>query len=197
MQERRSNHDRRQETRSALIMAARSLFLEKGYAATGTPEVVAQAGLTRGALYHHFKDKQALFLAVIEAEAAQIASEIEAGSVDAQTPLAALNEGAQAFFAAMRAPGRVRLMLLEGPAVLSPATMRRIDLETGGGTLRQGIAGALGSAATSGRVDALADLVSAMFDRAALAIDGGADAQLFHDAVRDLLAVLVGPDRGR
>lgn len=194
MQERRSNQNRRQETRRALIKAARALFLEKGYAATGTPEVVARAGLTRGALYHHFKDKQALFLAVVEAEAAQIAAEIEAGSADAQTPLAALNDGARAYFAAMRAPGRIRLMLLEGPATLSPETMRRIDLETGGRELRLGIAEALGGAATVGRVDALADLVSAMFDRAALAIEGGADAPLYEATVRDLLAALVGPE---
>lgn len=193
MQARRSNQDRRQETRSALIRAARALFLDKGYAATGTPEVVERAGLTRGALYHHFKDKQALFLAVVEAEAAQIAAEIEAGSAGAQTPLAALNDGAQAFFAAMREPGRVRLLLLEGPAVLSPETMRRIDVETGGRELRLGIAEALGKGATAGRVNTLADLVSAMFDRAALAIAGGADAQLYQETVRALLAALVAP----
>ncbi|MDD7970823.1 TetR/AcrR family transcriptional regulator [Roseinatronobacter alkalisoli] len=194
MQERRSNQDRRQETRRALISAARALFLEKGYAATGTPEVVARAGLTRGALYHHFKDKQALFLAVVEAEAAQIAAGIAAGSADAQTPLAALNAGAQAYFAAMRVPGRVRLMLLEGPAVLSPETMRRIDLETGGRELRLGIAAALGQAATVGQVDTLADLISAMFDRAALAVDGGAERLLYEETMRDLLARLVGPE---
>ena len=193
MQARRSNQDRRQETRSALIRAARALFLDKGYAATGTPEVVERAGLTRGALYHHFKDKQALFLAVVEAEAAQIAAEIEAGSAGAQTPLAALNDGAQAFFAAMREPGRVRLLLLEGPAVLSPETMRRIDVETGGRELRLGIAEALGKGATAGRVNTLADLVSAMFDRAALAIAGGADARLYQETVRALLAALVAP----
>lgn len=193
MQERRSNLDRRQETRSALIKAARTLFLEKGYAATGTPEVVECANLTRGALYHHFKDKQALFLAVVEAEAAQIAAEIETGSAEAHTPLMALYDGAQAYFAAMRARGRVRLMLLEGPAVLSPETMRRIDLETGGRELRLGIAEALGGRATGGQVDTLADLVSAVFDRAALAINGGADAQLYEATVRELLAALVNP----
>ena len=78
MQERRSNSNRSQETCSALLGVARRLFIEKGYAATGTPEVVEQAGVTRGALYHHFKDKQALFQAVAEAEAAQIAREIAA-----------------------------------------------------------------------------------------------------------------------
>ena len=68
MQERRSNADRRAQTRQALLETARPLFAEKGFAATGTPEVVAQAGVTRGALYHHFADKAALFEAVIEAD---------------------------------------------------------------------------------------------------------------------------------
>ena len=191
MQEKRTNAQRRDETRSALLGAARDLFLDQGYAATGTPEVVARAGVTRGALYHHFADKQALFHAVVAAEAAQIAAEIEAGSAPAGDAIGALRDGAAAYFAAMRAPGRTRLMLLEAPAVLGPVTMRHIDAETGGRTLCEGISDAMGQAAAPEDVAAIADLVSAMFDRAVLAVSSGADESIYQDAIARLLALLV------
>lgn len=190
MQGRRSNADRSEETRRALVEAGRALFLEKGYAATGTPEVVERAGLTRGALYHHFKDKQALFFAVVEAEARRIADEIEAGAADAGSPLAALAQGSRAYLTAMNAAGRLRLMLLDGPAVLGPETMRQIDLTTGGRELRLGIAAALGPDVPLARIDALADLLSAMFERAVIAGSSGADPDLYAQTIDDLLAML-------
>jgi len=190
MQGRRSNSDRRAQTRSALISAARALFVENGFAATGTPEIVQQAGVTRGALYHHFTDKQALFLAVVEAEAAHVARDIEMGSSGAQTPMGALLDGARAYFKAMRQPGRVRLLLLEGPAALGPETMRRIDLETGGHELRRGLSDVLGENLGDTQINALADMVSAMFDRAALACDTGGDAQAYEEAISSVLMAL-------
>src|SRR5690606_390938 len=156
-----------------------------------TPEVVERAGVTRGALYHHFKDKQALFQAVVESEASLIAHEIEAGAFKAASPVQALQQGAKAYFQAMRAPGRVRLMLLEGPAVLGPDEMRRIDLQTGGRELRCGIRDALGATASSAEIDACADLVSAMFDRAALACDMNGDNKIYEDMIAALLSILV------
>ena len=174
-----------------MLDAARDLFFKNGYAATGTPEVVDQAGVTRGALYHHFKDKKALFQAVVEAEAAQIAEEIDAGAQNSASPMEALLNGARAYFNAMRKPGRVRLMLIEGLSILGPDEMRRIDFETGGRELRSGIMDALGDNVPSAEIEICADLISAMFDRAALACAEQKDSSPYEQVIANLLKLLV------
>src|SRR5690606_7655672 len=124
---RRSNRERTEATRAALLDAARKLFVEKSYAETGTPEIVAAAGVTRGALYHHFADKQALLRAVVEAESQAVADEVEKAAPVSLAPLDALRLGGTAFLAAMTTPGRTRLLLLDGPAVLGRTAMDDIE----------------------------------------------------------------------
>lgn len=191
---RRSNRDRTAETRARLIAAARALFVEKGYAETGTPEIVAAAGVTRGALYHHFADKADLFRAVAEAEAATVAAEIEAEAADAASAQDALTHGTAAYFRAMAEPGRSRILLLDGPAVLGPEVMGRIDAESGAGSLRAGLAAALGDRIETLPLDALAAVLSAGFDRAALDIAGGAASAPYEAAVTALIDGLLAGD---
>lgn len=174
--DRTPNSVRTAETRAALIAAARAAFTRDGYAATGTPEIVATAGVTRGALYHHFADKAALFEAVVEAELMAIAAEIEASAIDIADPIEALIEGGVAFLVAMEAPGRQRLLLLDAPAVLPRATLDRLDTATGAATLRAGLHYARSRGALPDiHIDAIADLLSAAYDRAALAIASADD----------------------
>lgn len=185
---RRSNAERTEATRAALIAAARRLFVEKGYAETGTPELVAAAGMTRGALYHHFADKRALFQAVVEAESVAVAEEVEQAAPVDLPPLRALAAGGEAFLDAMLVPGRTRLLLVDGPAVLGRAEMDRIDEELGAArTLREGLAAAMRSGAIVRLpVGPLAAQLSAAFDRAALEIEVGA-ARAEHGAVLSAL----------
>ena len=172
---RRSNRERTETTRTALLSAARRLFIEKSYAETATPDIVAAAGVTRGALYHHFADKQALFSAVVEQEAAKVADEIERAAPASVNARDALLEGGRAFVAAMAAPGRTRLLLLDGPAVLGRAVMDEIDGKHSARTLHEGLAIAMSEGGMIELpLDALTALLSAAFDRAALAVEAGA-----------------------
>lgn len=188
---RRSNRERSGETREKLIEAARRLFVEKSYAETSTPEIVAAAGLTRGALYHHFADKQALFRAVVEREAEQVAEEIEAQAGTVAPPAEALILGGDAFLAAMAVPGRTRLLLLDGPAVLGRATMDEIDGRHGNRTLREGLEAAMQAGAVRDLpLEPLTVLLAAAYDRAALAIEEGANAESFRTVLAALIRAL-------
>jgi AcrR family transcriptional regulator len=191
MQERRSNSERTQETRRALLEAGRALFVKHGFQGTSTPEVVARAGVTRGALYHHFTDKLALFRAVLEAEGAAVANEIAEGARGSDDALETLRRGAKAYFKAMSDPARARLMLVEGPAALGPQEMRRIDLDTGGRELRLGLAEAMNGQVTKAEIEARADLISAMFDRAALARANGSPRASYERAMDAVLVAVV------
>ena len=187
----RSNKERTEATRLALIEAARRLFVDKGYAETATPDIVAEAGVTRGALYHHFEDKKALFRATLEREAEAVAAHIDAVSIPARSPREALLLGASAYFDAMAEPGRTRLLLLEAPAVLGFESVGAIDRQNAEGTLEAGLAELLGSRAQAAKVRALTDLLSAAFDRAAIAIEAGAQRENYESAIADLLDGLV------
>ena len=185
---RRSNRERSDATRTALIDAGRRLFVEKSYAETSTPDLVAEAGLTRGALYHHFADKKALFRAVVEAESAAVARDVEIATPDGLEALEALRKGGDAFLAAMRAPGRTRLLLLDGPAVLGRKAMDEIDSAHAGRTLREGLQAAMEAGAIRRLpVDPLAALLGAAYDRAALGIEAGGSAREYETLLSTLV----------
>lgn len=181
MQEaRRSQEERREATRGALMRAARALFAEKGYAATGTPEIVAEAGVTRGALYHHFADKLALFEAVVEDEHRAVAEAITAVADGAAAPpdlIDALVVGGEGFLAAMQDEGRRRIMLIDAPAVLDRETLDAINQRYGQRTLTEGVRCALEAGVLRDvAAEPTAQLLGALFDRAALAPAGEVDA---------------------
>ncbi|RYZ45538.1 MAG: TetR/AcrR family transcriptional regulator [Myxococcaceae bacterium] len=194
---RRTNKERSETTRTALLEAARRLFIEHSYAGTGTPELVAAAEVTRGALYHHFADKQALFRAVVEAESQAVAEEIERAAPEDLPPIDALVQGGEAFLGAMASPGRTRLLLIDAPAVLGRRELDAIDALHGGRTLREGVAAAMRvSALRALPLDATAQLLGAAYDRAALAIEGGADPAEWRVVLKALLDGLATPPPG-
>src|ERR1700730_1384169 len=109
---------RGEATKAALVAAARTLFVTKGYFATGNEEIVERAKVgTRGALYHHFADKQALFRAVFEAVEQDLLTRA-ATTTPAATAWDQLVAGLQGFLTAALEPEVQRIILIDGPAVL-------------------------------------------------------------------------------
>jgi AcrR family transcriptional regulator len=123
---RRTQAERSESTRAALLAAGRRLFAERGYAGAGREAIVAEAGVTRGALQHHFGDKQTLFRAVYE----EVEQEVVAATADAAMaaghdhPLAMLRAGCHAYLDAVLDPAVQRICAVDGPAVL-PADVRQ------------------------------------------------------------------------
>ncbi len=91
-----SNVERTKVMRLSLLTVARQLFVAHGYAETSTPQIVKAAQVTRGALYHHFEDKLALFRAVIEQEADNVAEAIKLSAPEGETDLELLVKGSDA-----------------------------------------------------------------------------------------------------
>jgi AcrR family transcriptional regulator len=131
-------------TRRALLATARRLFAERGFAATSTEELVAAAGVTRGALYYHYADKRALFEAVFEDLERELVDVLlaELGGV-ADDPLALLRGGVEAFLDACLDPAIQRIALLEAPAVLGWERYREIEQTYGLGVARAALQAAM------------------------------------------------------
>jgi AcrR family transcriptional regulator len=127
--------ERSEATRAALVAAARPLFAERGFAGVGTEEIVRAAGVTRGALYHQFRDKEDLFAAVFELLESELAQRTAAaaGASGTTDPLAELRVGAEAWLDACTEPEIQRIVLLDGPAVLGWERWREIGTRYGRG----------------------------------------------------------------
>lgn len=125
---RRTQAERSAATRDALVAAGRALFAAHGYAEVSTAAIVRAAGVTRGALYHHFTDKSELFAAVFETVEAEVTGRIGAAITDSglADPLDVMRLGARTWLAASAEPAIHRIVLLDAPAVLGWARWREI-----------------------------------------------------------------------
>jgi AcrR family transcriptional regulator len=118
----------RERTRSTLLEVSRQLFATRGYAAVGLAEIVREAGVTKGALYHHFEGgKTDLFRAVLAQVQAEVARTVAATADAEDDPWAQLTAGCRAFLTASTDPAVRRVMLVDGPAVLGWSEWRAMD----------------------------------------------------------------------
>ncbi|MGH2795178.1 MAG: TetR/AcrR family transcriptional regulator [Actinomycetota bacterium] len=179
-------------TRAALIAAGRELFASRGFADTATEEIVQRAGVTRGALYHHFKDKTDLFRAVVE--------QIE-GEVTAKTGEAALNAGGvwEGIVAAVNRfldecldPGIRRVVLIDAPSVLGLTAWRKIERDYGLALISMAIETAMSEGLIERRpVEPLAHIVAGAINEAALTIGAAEDPMQARKDVGDALLMFL------
>ena len=163
-------------TRRALVGAAERLFTERGYADTPTEAVVQAAGVTRGALYHHFRDKAALFQAVYEALEKRVVDQVHARIEGVSDPLKVLQRGAEGFLDACLDPAVRRVVLLEGPSVLGWERWREIDQAYGLGLTTAALEAAVAAGAIQrAPIEPLAHVLFGGLVDAAMLIASAAD----------------------
>lgn len=154
--------ERGQTTRERLVDIATRQFAANGYDGTSIDAVLDEAGVSRGSLYHHFRGKDALFEAVLEAVEVRVGEATLAAVADAGAggPVAALRAGCLAWVRLAGDPVVQRIVLIDAPAVLGWQRWREIEERHALGLLRA----ALQSAADEGRIDAgLVDVFAHMF----------------------------------
>lgn len=196
----RTQLERSETTQAALRDRARACFAELGYEATNLDEVARRAGVTKGALYHHFAGKRELFEAVFEEEQSRLAQVgLHAYGTKAD-PWVGLHEACRAFLEASLDPGVRRITLLDGPGVLGWERMREIENRYSVANLRSGLELAMASGIIAKRpLDPLVPMLHGAICEGAMfvarsAAPRAATRQVLAE-LRVLLDVLVTPRR--
>ena len=170
---RRTQEERSAATRDALIAAARKLWGQRGYAEVGTPEITATAGVTRGAMYHQFADKAALFREVVETVEQDVMARmavVVAGS-GATTPAEAVRAAVDAWLDVSGDPEVRQLILLDAPSVLGWAEFRDVAQRYSLGMTEQMLAEAMRAGQLAAQpVRPLAHVLIGALDEAAMVI---------------------------
>jgi AcrR family transcriptional regulator len=172
---RRTQAERSATTRRALLDAARDLFAERGFANTGRDDIAERAGVTRGALYHHYGSKERLFRAVVEELEASVLERIMQASMREDDPFERLRLGCLAFLDACMDQAVRRIVLLEAPVVLGWDQWREIDSRHGLAVVKLGVQEAMDAGRISAApLDPLAHMLLGAMNEAALVVANAA-----------------------
>ena len=173
---RRTQASRRAATRAALVAAARELFSERGFAGAAREEIVERAGVTRGALYHHFASKEDLFRAVYEEIEEELSATVATAALAAGAdPMAQLRAGALAFLDAASTPDVRRIVLLDAPSVLPVPVRRELSERYGLGLVRESLRAVMDAGLIEEQpLEPLSHvMLAALHEAATLVADGG------------------------
>ena len=188
----RTQAERRAATRRALLDAARSMFAEKGYHGAAAEEIVRRAGVTRGALYHHYEDKKDLFRAVVDEMEGEIDEEIEAAERAQPDLPEAVMAGYRAFVDAVLDPEMRRTFFLDGPSVLG-WEWREIDARHAVGKIEEGLEALIAEGFVEPQpVGPLARLINGTLLEAAFFVAASEDPEAARDEVWGAMERLVG-----
>jgi AcrR family transcriptional regulator len=168
--------ERRAATTEAILASARRLFGSQGFAATTMDEIADGARVAKGAVYHHFKTKEAVFEAVFDLVSRDLVAEIDRAARAEKDVLAAMVAGTQHYFAACAKGPTGQIILRDGPAVLGWERWREIDAQHFGGKLPRAVAAAMEAGLIARQpVEPLARLLLGAVTEAAVACAGRAD----------------------
>lgn len=181
------------QTRAALIASARELFAAQGFHATGTHEIVARAGVRRGALQHHFPRKEDLFRAVFEhVEEDMMVAAREPTSDALGAKWLRLKAALGAFLDAATKPEVQRIILIDGPAVLGWQEWRRLEAHYGLGHIEQAVIDGMASGHVRRQAPGpLATLILSMIDEAALIVANSSEPAKARSEVAVALATML------
>jgi AcrR family transcriptional regulator len=184
----RTQTERSEATRGALIATARGLFAERGYAGVGTEEIVRAAGVTRGALYHHFEGKGGLFRAVFEQIESELANRFAEEALSKPDAWEAMVAGLELFLDVCREPEVRQIALLDAPAVLGWAAWREVESRYSLGLIRLGIENLIEAGITRDQpVEPLAHAILGMLTEAGLYVANADDAATARREMQEVL----------
>ncbi len=179
-------------TRRGLLDAARELFAAGGYADVSIDEICRRARVTKGALYHHFRDKRDLFRAVCSEVEVEWIDELAGLMADEPDVMARMMLGCNAFLDACLDPARQRILLVDGPAVVGWEELRRMDAGRGLTLISGVLQGAIeGGELERQPVEPLAHLLLGALNEASLAIARDRDPAAARERIGSALARLL------
>jgi AcrR family transcriptional regulator len=168
--------ERRAATTEAILTAARRLFGTQGFAATTMDEIAEGARIAKGAVYHHFRNKEAVFEAVFDLVSRDLVVEIDSAARAEKDVLAAMVAGTQHYFAATAKGPTGQIILRDGPAVLGWERWREIDAQHFGGKMPRALSVAMEAGLIAKQpVEPLARLLLGAVTEAAVACAGRTD----------------------
>jgi AcrR family transcriptional regulator len=166
--------ERRQATQAAILKAAKRLFGERGFATTTIDDVAAAAGVAKGAVYHHFETKEALFEAIFDQVSQELLAEVDRVARLEKDALSAMAKGTQAYFAACAKDATGQIVLHDGPAVLGWERWREIDNRHFGGRFALALERAMDDGLIARQpIEPLSRLLLGAVTEAAVACSGG------------------------